>query len=100
MNMIGQVAGIQNIGQTNGINTNNSINTNSNFIKIFEDALKMAAGSRSGQQESGTELLDMTVEDLHSVIIDAEKAQLTLGLAVQIRNRVIDAYNEIMRMQI
>ncbi len=100
MNMIGQVAGIQNIGQTNGINTNNSINTNSNFIKIFEDALKMAAEADQVSKESGTELLDMTVEDLHSVIIDAEKAQLTLGLAVQIRNRVIDAYNEIIRMQI
>lgn len=100
MNMIGLVAGIQNIGQTNGINTINSINTNSNFIKIFEDALKMAAEADQVSKESGTELLDMTVEDLHSVIIDAEKAQLTLGLAVQIRNRVIDAYNEIMRMQI
>ncbi|NLN03675.1 MAG: flagellar hook-basal body complex protein FliE [Clostridiaceae bacterium] len=100
MNIIGQVAGIQNIGQANGINTNNSIKTNSDFIKIFEDALKMAAEADKVGKESGTALLDMTVEDLHSVIIDAEKAQLTLGLAVQVRNRVIDAYNEIMRMQI
>lgn len=100
MNIIGQISGIQNIGQTGNINANNSINTNSNFMKIFEDALKAAAEAEEVSKESGNALLDMTIEDLHSVIIDAEKAQLTLGLAVQIRNRVIEAYNEVMRMQI
>jgi len=38
--------------------------------------------------------------DLHDVVIATEKAQLALDLAVQIRNKAVEAYQEIMRMPI
>jgi len=38
--------------------------------------------------------------ELHEVIIATEKAQLALDLAVQMRNRVVEAYQEIMRMPV
>jgi flagellar hook-basal body complex protein FliE len=34
------------------------------------------------------------------VLIAAEKASISLELIVEIRNKVLDAYSEIMRMQI
>ncbi len=40
------------------------------------------------------------VDDIHKPIIAAEKASLTLELLVQVRNKALDAYQEIMRMQI
>lgn len=40
------------------------------------------------------------VQDLHQVMIAAEKADLALQLTVQIRNKIIEAYKEISRMQI
>jgi flagellar hook-basal body complex protein FliE len=33
-------------------------------------------------------------------MIAAEKAQITLGAAVEVRNKVIDAYQSVMRMQV
>ncbi len=38
--------------------------------------------------------------ELHQVILATEKATLALQLTMQIRNKVIDAYQEIMRMQV
>lgn len=38
--------------------------------------------------------------ELHEVIIATEKAQLAFDLAVQLRNRVVEAYQEIMRMPV
>lgn len=38
--------------------------------------------------------------ELHEVVIATEKAQLALELAVQLRNRVVEAYQEIMRMPV
>lgn len=38
--------------------------------------------------------------ELHEVIVATEKAQLALDLAVQLRNRVVEAYQEIMRMPV
>lgn len=39
-------------------------------------------------------------DSIHRVIVDMEEALLNLKFATQVRNKVIDAYQEIMRMQI
>jgi flagellar hook-basal body complex protein FliE len=39
-------------------------------------------------------------DNIHEVMIAGEKADLALQFTMQIRNKVLDAYNEIMRMQI
>jgi flagellar hook-basal body complex protein FliE len=38
--------------------------------------------------------------NLHELMISMEKADISLRLMVQVRNKAIDAYQEIMRMQI
>lgn len=38
--------------------------------------------------------------DLHDVMIAMEKADISLRLLVQVRNKALDAYQEIMRMQV
>ena len=38
--------------------------------------------------------------DLHNVVIASEKARASLELTLQIRNKAMEAYQEIMRMQI
>lgn len=38
--------------------------------------------------------------DIHEVMIEVEKASVALQLTVQMRNKVMEAYQEVMRMQI
>jgi flagellar hook-basal body complex protein FliE len=38
--------------------------------------------------------------DVTQVVADVEKAALAIQLATQVRNKVVDSYNEIFRMQI
>ncbi|MCF6291624.1 MAG: flagellar hook-basal body complex protein FliE [Desulfobacterales bacterium] len=38
--------------------------------------------------------------NLHEVMIAVEKADISLRMMVQVRNKVIEAYQEIMRMQV
>lgn len=40
------------------------------------------------------------VDDLHTVMIATEEARLSLELAVQVRNKVVEAYKEINNMQL
>lgn len=39
-------------------------------------------------------------DNIHEVLLASEKADIALQFTMQIRNKILDAYNEIMRMQI
>jgi flagellar hook-basal body complex protein FliE len=40
------------------------------------------------------------VQNLHQVMVNLEEAKANFQLMMQVRNRLLDAYQEIMRMQI
>ncbi|MBV9745071.1 MAG: flagellar hook-basal body complex protein FliE [Acidobacteriia bacterium] len=69
----------------------------------FHEALKSAIQTveSSGQQASASveRFLSGEGEDLHTAVLATERAQLTFDLFVQARNKVVSAYQEIMRMQ-
>ncbi len=70
----------------------------------FADQLKEAIDSTNEAQVSA----DRAVEQLHSgqagnlheVMISLEKADISMRLFVQLRNKAVDAYQEIMRMNV
>lgn len=73
-------------------------------VKTFGEYLNDALESVNAQKQEADLLTQQfiagQISDVHSVTIAAEKASLALELTVQIRNKVIDAYQEIMRMQL
>jgi flagellar hook-basal body complex protein FliE len=42
----------------------------------------------------------MENQDIHNTMIAIEKADLSFQMMMQIRNKIINAYEEIMRMQV
>ena len=74
--------------------------SSSGFADILTDSMKTANRTDAIDKGSALELLMGESDDLSAVLIDAQKAELALQLALQIRNKVIDAYNEVMRMSV
>lgn len=77
--------------------TNNVQDTG--FKEIFSDLLAQTTELDNADKAGNLELVTGESDNTHDTLIEAEKADIALLLAVQIRNKVIDAYNEIMRMQ-
>jgi len=71
-----------------------------NFADILSDSLKTASQADTVDKISSLELLMGQNDDLSGLMLDMQKAELSLNLALQIRNKVVDAYNEIMRMSV
>ncbi len=46
------------------------------------------------------QMLTGQVEDVSQVVIAAQKAELSLQLAIQVRNKLLEAFQEIMRLQV
>ncbi|UFU01021.1 flagellar hook-basal body complex protein FliE [Radiobacillus kanasensis] len=70
----------------------------------FSTSLKNAIETlNSAQIESDrkTEALAKgEITDLHDVMITSQKASITLQTAIEVQRKVIDAYTEVMRMQV
>ena len=78
----------------------NRLNETGRFEDIFTESLGAAGQADFADKASSVELLMGQTDDLSGLLIDAQKAELSLQLALQIRNKVIDAYNEVMRMSV
>ena len=70
----------------------------------FADTLTQAIGSVNEAQKTSDkkiqELSTGRTDDIASVMIATEKADIALRTMMQVRNKIIDAYQEIMRMQV
>jgi flagellar hook-basal body complex protein FliE len=68
----------------------------------FDDILKEAVGKISQvQKDTETAVRELSSGgDVTSAVIAMEKADMTFQLMVEVRNRLITAYEEIMRMSI
>ncbi|MBF0349829.1 MAG: flagellar hook-basal body complex protein FliE [SAR324 cluster bacterium] len=78
-----------------------SVSTESNGLgKTFEDMLTEVNQTQMEAEKKQTEFMTSQKKDLHGTIIAMEKADLSLRLMMQVRNKVVSAYEEVMRMQI
>jgi flagellar hook-basal body complex protein FliE len=78
---------------------NNSRVSSGSFIGYLNDALQ-DVDQLQVEASAGAEKLALGDEEyLHSTVLAYEKASLALQLTLEIRNRIIEAYQEIMRIQ-
>lgn len=70
---------------------------------IFADQLKSSMetveGLRKQARQTAERFLNGEPEELHNVALTAQHASLSMELFLQVRNKVVQAYQEVMRMQ-
>jgi len=72
----------------------------STFQETLRAALEQTSSLQNEAQTVSQGLLTGETDSVHSVVLAAERADLAVRLTLQVRNKVLDAYNEIMHMQI
>lgn len=70
------------------------------FRNVFSDAIKNAAQSDQDLAEKQYLLSIGQIDDVHTVPTAAAQAELSLNLLIQLRNKAVDAYNELMRINL
>ena len=70
----------------------------------FGDAIKNAVSNVNDAQQTAdtiaTKLAAGDAVEVHQAMIAMQKASMALQFSIQVRNKVIEAYQEIMRMQV
>jgi flagellar hook-basal body complex protein FliE len=70
----------------------------------FKDAMSSAINevetARSSANKSVEQFLSGNGDDLHSTILASQRADLEFQMFMQVRNKVVSAYQEVMKMQL
>ena len=70
------------------------------FQDIFQNAVQDVRNTESNLQSQQYLLSTGQINDPHTVQIAASEAQLATNMLVQLRNKALDAYNELMRISL
>lgn len=86
-------------GATSG-STPTSSGGGSGFGQVLSQALSGLNSLQNGLDTASSQLASGNSTDLATAVVAAEKANLGLQLAVEVRNRAVSAYQQIMQMQV
>lgn len=70
------------------------------FQQIFQQAIQNVQASHTQAAQQTESFLNGESKDLHEVALAVQKAGLEFEMMLELRNKVVSAYQEVMRMQI
>jgi flagellar hook-basal body complex protein FliE len=70
------------------------------FAKVLMSAVAEVNAAQGDADRKVTALVSGTSGDVHGTMLALERADISFRLMMQVRNRLLDAYTEVMRMQI
>ncbi len=70
------------------------------FSTLLQQAMESLNTQFQAADQGAMQLAAGEPVDLHTVTIAMERAELSLSLALQVRNKLLEAYQEVMRMNI
>ena len=80
------------------------IGTQNNNVRSFEDTLKDFLGDVNSMQNEADASIEKFVsgeiKDVHQVMAAVSEAKTSFNLMLEIRSKTLDAYQELMRMQV
>ncbi len=100
MNNIGTIPLLPVIGTSGKLTEKKDNKLYENFSEVLKDAIN---NLNSVQKNADQKMIDFAkgdIQSIHEVSIAVSKADIALSLAIEIRNRILEAYREITRMQI
>ena len=99
-----KITPLDNSTQFKPISTDNKLQQPDRKEKSFGDSMLQAINRVNRlQKEAESDIQALATgekQDLHQTMISMEKAGVSFQLVMQVRNKIVAAYQEIMRMQI
>lgn len=78
----------------------NNSSDGSSFAGVVKDALGSLEQSQAGAEKEIAKAVTGDSTDLHRTIVSLQSADLNFQLGLQVRNKLVGAYEEIMKMQV
>ena len=70
------------------------------FGEFLQNALQEVNALQSQAGQATHDVMTGEIKDIHSAMIAVQKADISFQMMMQIRNKLVSAYQEVMKMQV
>lgn len=91
---------LDSISDLSSLSSEKTTGKSGDFRNIFNQVVDNVKESEENLANEQYKFLTGQSQDTHSVEIAATKAQISVDLLIAIRNKALDSYNELMRMNL
>ena len=98
--MMSTISGINGLGQNIGAtgNTSPASGEGTDFVRTLEETMQNVEALQTEAEKQVEGMVSGQGVDVHSAMIAVEKADLSFQLMMQVRNKIVDAYQQISQM--
>ena len=89
-----------NLPETAQVESASTSSATGGFRSMLEGMIGRVDQSQMQAQQAAESFLTGGNEELHSVALASQRAQLQFDLFLQVRNKAVQAYQEIMKLQV
>jgi flagellar hook-basal body complex protein FliE len=94
------LSGAASVTRIDRADPSDAVDPASSFKEQVTKAIKQVNDLQHQADNAAVRLATGDLEDVHQAMIAMQKAKLALDFTIQVRNKVIESYQEIMRMQV
>ncbi len=95
-NLVGSISQL-NRSLNNQVNNSSTNNTNSDFLSILKDAINDVNNKQIKADNALRDIATGEVKDLHQAAIAIDKAEISMKMMLEVRNKALNAYKEILK---
>lgn len=98
--MMSNIPGVNGLGQKIGVGGSTSPASvgGTDFVQTLEETMQKVEALQTEAEKQVEGMVSGQGVDIHSAMIAVEKADLSFQLMMQVRNKIVDAYQQISQM--
>lgn len=96
---VNKISSISSVSNSQGAKKAHSSNESTSFKNILENSINEVNRYQQEANDAVSDLASGKTDDLSKVMIAVKKSDLAFTALMETRNKLVDAYNEIMRMR-
>ncbi|MBW8765663.1 MAG: flagellar hook-basal body complex protein FliE [Geodermatophilales bacterium] len=97
---IGGIAGVASTAATTGTTGTQATQGDGGFAAVLAASFDRLQGTQSAADSLATQAATGDLKDVHDYMIASNEASLATEMVVTIKNKAVEAFNEIMRMPV
>ena len=104
---LSQINKLGNVSQTNGVDpviidktSPTERVTAPGFAQMFEDFIKGVDQKKKISAKETQDLILGRSDNIHEAVVKSQEAGVAFNLMIEVRNKLVDSYKELMRMQV